>query len=145
MVCGKGSFKSGEIFLDQRVPNRRRIRNTFGFSFRRVERSALCFRGSRSVNRDCRGLAAARPISAMLESASQPSNESSAFTENATTESPWPISSSTDAKYNNPSRPDCNLRIPLWRLVRASTAVRCFSHLKCCCGIAVIPPRRLCS
>ena len=68
MVCGKGAFKSAKIFLDQRVPNCRRIPNTFGFSFRRVERSALCFRGSRSVNRDCRGLAAARAISAKLAS-----------------------------------------------------------------------------
>ena len=79
----------------------------------------------------------------------QPPNQamsvSSTFTKNVTTDSPWPISSSTDAKYNDPSRPDCNLRIPLWQLVRASTAVRCFSHLRCCCSIAVIPPRRLCS
>ena len=58
----------GGDFSDQRVANRRRIRNTFGFSFRRLERSALCFRGSRSVNRDCRGLAAARAISAKLAS-----------------------------------------------------------------------------
>ncbi len=43
-------------------------------------------------------------------------------TKNVTTDSPWPISSNPDAKYNNPSRPDCNLNIPLWQLVRASTA-----------------------
>jgi predicted acylesterase/phospholipase RssA len=43
-------------------------------------------------------------------------------TRNATTDSPWPISSNPDAKYNKPDRKDCNLRIPLWRLVRASTA-----------------------
>ena len=43
-------------------------------------------------------------------------------TRNATTDSAWPISSNPAAKYNDPARPDCNLRIPLWRLVRASTA-----------------------
>jgi uncharacterized protein len=43
-------------------------------------------------------------------------------TKNVTTDSPWPISSNPDAKYNNPDRKDCNLRIPLWQLVRASTA-----------------------
>ena len=43
-------------------------------------------------------------------------------TRNATTDSPWPVSSNPEAKYNAPDRKDCNLRIPLWRLVRASTA-----------------------
>ncbi len=43
-------------------------------------------------------------------------------TRNVTTDSPWPISSNPDARYNDPTRRDCNLRIPLWQLVRASTA-----------------------
>ncbi|HZI61837.1 MAG TPA: patatin-like phospholipase family protein [Pyrinomonadaceae bacterium] len=43
-------------------------------------------------------------------------------TRNVSTDSPWPISSNPDAKYNAPDRPDCNTRIPLWQLVRASTA-----------------------
>lgn len=43
-------------------------------------------------------------------------------TRNATTDSPWPISSNPFARYNLRHRPDCNLRIPLWKLVRASTA-----------------------
>jgi len=43
-------------------------------------------------------------------------------TRNVTTDSPWPVSSNPDARYNDPTRPDCNLRIPLWQLVRASTA-----------------------
>lgn len=43
-------------------------------------------------------------------------------TRNLSTDSPWPISSNPCAKYNQQSRPDCNLRIPLWQLVRASTA-----------------------
>ncbi len=43
-------------------------------------------------------------------------------TRNVTTDSAWPISSNPDAKYNNCARKDCNLRIPLWQLVRASTA-----------------------
>jgi MinD-like ATPase involved in chromosome partitioning or flagellar assembly/predicted acylesterase/phospholipase RssA len=41
---------------------------------------------------------------------------------NQTTDSPWPISSNPDSKYNDPARMDCNLRIPLWQLIRASTA-----------------------
>jgi hypothetical protein len=49
-----------------------------------------------------------------------------AVTRNVTTDSPWPISSNPLAKYNDPERPDCNLRIPLWKLVRASTAAPIF-------------------
>jgi patatin-like phospholipase/acyl hydrolase len=45
-----------------------------------------------------------------------------AITQNVTTDSPWPISSNPLAKYNDVSRADCNLKIPLWQLVRASTA-----------------------
>jgi hypothetical protein len=41
---------------------------------------------------------------------------------NATTDSPWPLSNNPKAKYNDPTRPDCNLNLPLWQLVRASTA-----------------------
>ena len=41
---------------------------------------------------------------------------------NATTDSPWPISNNPDAKYNDLTRPDCNTGLPLWQLVRASTA-----------------------
>ena len=43
-------------------------------------------------------------------------------TRNVTTDSPWPISSNPEARYNDIARPDCNLRVPLWQLVRASTA-----------------------
>jgi hypothetical protein len=43
-------------------------------------------------------------------------------TRNVTTDSPWPISSNPEARYNLPNRRDCNLCIPLWKLVRASTA-----------------------
>jgi hypothetical protein len=41
---------------------------------------------------------------------------------NATTDSPWPLSNNPRAKYNDLSLPDCNLKIPLWQLIRASTA-----------------------
>ncbi|MDT4898981.1 MAG: hypothetical protein QOH25_4058 [Acidobacteriota bacterium] len=41
---------------------------------------------------------------------------------NATTDSPWPISNNPLAKYNDTARPGCNLHLPLWQLVRASTA-----------------------
>ena len=45
---------------------------------------------------------------------------------NVSTDSPWPIWNNPLAKYNNPARPDCNLKIPLWQLVRASTAAPVF-------------------
>ena len=41
---------------------------------------------------------------------------------NATTDSPWPVSNNPYAKFNARDRDDCNLHIPLWQLVRASTA-----------------------
>ena len=41
---------------------------------------------------------------------------------NATTDSPWPVSNNPHAKYNDQARTDCNLKLPLWQLVRASTA-----------------------
>ena len=41
---------------------------------------------------------------------------------NASTDSPWPLSNTPAAKYNDRARPDCNLDLPLWQLVRASTA-----------------------
>lgn len=42
---------------------------------------------------------------------------------NATTDSPWPLSNNPNARYNcPPDRPYCNLNLPLWKLVRASTA-----------------------
>lgn len=47
-------------------------------------------------------------------------------THNVTTDSPWPISTNPKAKYNDRNRLDCNLRIPLWQLVRASTAAPVF-------------------
>ncbi|MFA6209661.1 MAG: patatin-like phospholipase family protein [Candidatus Obscuribacterales bacterium] len=45
---------------------------------------------------------------------------------NVTTDSPWPISSNPWAKYNEPNRADQNSRIPLWKIVRASTAAPVF-------------------
>jgi len=47
-------------------------------------------------------------------------------TRNATTDSAWPILSNPFAKYNDPARADCNLKIPLWQIVRASTAAPVF-------------------
>lgn len=45
---------------------------------------------------------------------------------NATTDSPWPLSNNPHAKYNLEQRRRdglaCNLDLPLWQLVRASTA-----------------------
>jgi len=50
---------------------------------------------------------------------------------NASTDSPWPVSNNPFAKYNRPERrqrphEDCNLDLPLWQLVRASTAAPVF-------------------
>jgi hypothetical protein len=47
-------------------------------------------------------------------------------TRNVSTDSPWPISSNPFAKYNAIDRKDCNTQIPLWQLVRASTAAPVF-------------------
>ncbi len=47
-------------------------------------------------------------------------------TMNLTTDSPWPISNNPWAKYNARNRQDCNLKIPLYKLVRASTAAPTF-------------------
>ena len=41
---------------------------------------------------------------------------------NHSTDSPWLISNNPFAKYNDRSRKDCNLNLPLWQLIRASTA-----------------------
>jgi hypothetical protein len=45
---------------------------------------------------------------------------------NQTTGSAWPITNNPRAKYNDPALPDCNLKIPLWKIVRASTAAPVF-------------------
>lgn len=45
---------------------------------------------------------------------------------NASTNSPWPVSNNPRAKYNDKKRDDCNLKLPLWQLVRASTAAPTF-------------------
>lgn len=41
---------------------------------------------------------------------------------NASTDSPWPVSSNPNATFNDPAAADSNLQLPLWQLVRASTA-----------------------
>lgn len=43
-------------------------------------------------------------------------------TMNRSTDSPWPITNNPKAEFNDTSRADCNLHIPLFQLVRASTA-----------------------
>jgi hypothetical protein len=45
---------------------------------------------------------------------------------NATTGAPWPISSNPQALFNDPALANCNLKIPLWQLLRASTAAPTF-------------------
>ncbi len=45
---------------------------------------------------------------------------------NHSTGSEWPVTNNPLAMFNDPSLPDCNLKIPLWQLVRASTAAPTF-------------------
>jgi patatin-like phospholipase/acyl hydrolase len=45
---------------------------------------------------------------------------------NATTSSPWPLSNNPAAKYNDRAQSGCNLDLPLWKIVRASTAAPTF-------------------
>lgn len=45
---------------------------------------------------------------------------------NHSTDSPWPIWNNPKAKYNQLDRKDCNLHLPPWQLVRASTAAPTF-------------------
>ncbi|MEH6457883.1 MAG: patatin-like phospholipase family protein [Cocleimonas sp.] len=45
---------------------------------------------------------------------------------NATTGSPWLMSNNPDALFNQRNLLDCNLDLPLWQLVRASTAAPSF-------------------
>lgn len=45
---------------------------------------------------------------------------------NASTGSPWPVCNNPAAKYNHPEHPGSNLQIPIWRLLRASTAAPTF-------------------
>ncbi len=47
-------------------------------------------------------------------------------TRNASTGSPWPMSNNPHAVYNDRSQPGCNLDLPLWQIVRASTAAPTF-------------------
>jgi uncharacterized protein len=41
---------------------------------------------------------------------------------NATTGSAWPVTNNPEAKYSKRTHPECNLDIPIWQLLRASTA-----------------------
>ncbi len=45
---------------------------------------------------------------------------------NHSTGSAWPLTNNPLARFNDPAAADCNTRIPLWRLVRASTAAPTF-------------------
>ena len=45
---------------------------------------------------------------------------------NASTGSPWPVCNNPRGKYNDPSHPSNNLQVPLWKLLRASTAAPTF-------------------
>jgi hypothetical protein len=45
---------------------------------------------------------------------------------NHSSDSPWPVCNNPLARHNQTDRKDCNLRLPLWQLVRASTAAPTF-------------------
>lgn len=75
-----------------------------------------------------------KPLSEMLQEVLQDRTVGSTdlrclllvIAQNATTNSTWPISNNPHAKYNQDSHPFDNKRIPLWQLVRASTAAPTF-------------------
>lgn len=50
---------------------------------------------------------------------------------NASTDSPWPLSNNPYALFNDKKLPDNNLNLPLWQLVRASTAAPTFFPPEC--------------
>ena len=45
---------------------------------------------------------------------------------NASTDSPWPVTNNPFALYNDRDMKGCNLDLPLWQLIRASTAAPTF-------------------
>jgi patatin-like phospholipase/acyl hydrolase len=45
---------------------------------------------------------------------------------NASTDSPWPVTNNPFALYNNREMDGCNLDLPIWQLIRASTAAPTF-------------------
>jgi hypothetical protein len=45
---------------------------------------------------------------------------------NATTDHPWIVTNIPACPFNDPATPDCNLRIPLWQLIRGSAAAPTF-------------------
>ncbi len=45
-----------------------------------------------------------------------------AVTHRTNTDSLWPLNNVSTARYNDRSRKDCNLQLPLWQVVRGSTA-----------------------
>lgn len=45
---------------------------------------------------------------------------------NASTGSAWPVTNNPEAMFNDPKLANCNLQVPLWQLVRASTAAPTF-------------------
>jgi patatin-like phospholipase/acyl hydrolase len=46
--------------------------------------------------------------------------------QNVSTGSAWPVTNNPFAKYNGADNPESNLKIPVWKLVRASTAAPTF-------------------
>ena len=47
-------------------------------------------------------------------------------TRDVSTGGAWPVSNNPEAIFNKSLRPDCNLKLPLWQLLRASTAAPTF-------------------
>jgi hypothetical protein len=45
---------------------------------------------------------------------------------NVRTGSAWPVSNNPEAVYNSRANPECNLQIPIWKLLRASSAAPTF-------------------
>ena len=58
---------------------------------------------------------------------------------NHSTDSPWPVCNNPRARYNQPQRKDCNLHLPLWQLLRASTAAPTFFRPRWCVSLRIRP------
>jgi len=100
------------------------IRSYYTDGARRMFTSAAWYRQIYSRNTDVEISALLKQVCGPQTTFGDPSLRSLLMVvmRNATTDSPWPLSNNPHATFNDRSHPDCNLNVPLWELVRASTA-----------------------
>jgi hypothetical protein len=98
--------RDGPILFDP-IPRRRRLATMFGYKY---PRGGLARRLQEEYGIDTEfGHASFQSLLLVVM-------------HNSTTDSPWPLSNNPYALYNDHELDDCNLRLPLWQIVRASTA-----------------------